>query len=97
METYGRVRSGEVAGSLTAQTLPDVACVLVKVAAPSTNTAAVYLGGHGVTRPDGVSDATTGLALAPGANSGWMRIANLNLLAIICENANDGVLYLALG
>ncbi len=94
---YDTVRSGELAGSLTAAQLPDVNCRLVRFKARDDNAGSVYLGGSGVTAPDGATDATTGFELNAGEETGWMPVDNLNRFWRICDNAGDDLTYLALG
>lgn len=93
--TYGTVVSGEVAGSTTAVQLPNVQCQMVRVRAALNNIGNVYVGGPGVTKPDGSTDTTTGYPLGPGDDTGWISVANLNKLYIICDNATDDIIYLA--
>ncbi len=97
MEVYNRVVSGELAGSLVATQMPNVPCRVVVFAARKANTGNVYIGGAGVTKPDGTTDTTTGLELAPGAISPQLNISNLNLLYYICDGATDALTYLARG
>ena len=63
---YEAVVSGELAGSVTAVQCPDVVCNAVQFAAASSNTGSVYVGGPGVTAPDGTTDMTTGMELHTG-------------------------------
>jgi hypothetical protein len=94
---YSTIRTGEIAGSITAAILPAVASKLVKFKALLSNTGNVYLGWNAsVTKPDGTTDSTSGLELAPGDDSGWMPIANLSLLFRICDNAGDDLTYMVL-
>lgn len=95
-ETYTVVRCGEVSGSVTAKQLPQVACKLVKIVALNDNAGNVYIGGAGVTVANGTTDATTGLQLDGGQDSGWIPVADLNELFIISDNAGDDITYLAL-
>lgn len=97
MEVYSKVQAGEVSGSATAKQLPDIDCRMVRISAVVGNAGNVYLGGAGVTIPDGTTDTTSGLVLDAGVHSDWMPILNLNLLYIICDNAGDDITYLALG
>ncbi len=96
LKTYPVVKSGEVAGSASALQLPDIACRLVKFKATNSNVGDVYLGASGVTVPDGTLDATSGLELQPGDDSGWILVSNLDQLYLICDNAGDDLTYLAL-
>lgn len=92
----GTVASGELAGSVTAIQMPNVACRLVKFKAHYDNAGRVYIGGSGVTTADGTTDITTGLQLSAGEETGWIPISNLNLLYRICDNAGDDLTYIAL-
>ena len=85
---------GELQGSATALQCPDIPCTLVYIAADAANAGNVYLGGSGVTKIDGTTDATTGIQLKPGAVLPFF-ITNLNLLYRICDNAGDDVSYIA--
>jgi hypothetical protein len=93
---YTRVRSGELQGSATAAQLPNIQCSMVRFSALKSNAGNVYLGGSGVTVPDGTTDATSGLELTPGCDTGWISILNLNLFYRICDNAGDDLTYLAM-
>ena len=94
--TYSTIAVGELQGSATALQLPSVACKLAKLKALISNVGNVYLGGSGVTVPNGATDVTSGIELAPGDETGWLPISNLNLLYRICDNAGDDLTYLAL-
>jgi hypothetical protein len=87
---------GELAGSASALQLPNVPCRLAQLKALTSNAGKVYLGGAGVTRPDGTTDTTTGLELGPGEETGWIPIDNLNRLFRISDNAGDDLTYLVL-
>lgn len=93
---YRVIATGEIAGSATASQLPDVDCDLVNLKAAVSNAGNVYLGGSGVTVPDGTTDVTTGFELDAGQETGWIPLANLNLLYRICDNAGDDLTYIAL-
>lgn len=90
------VAVGERQGSATAVQMPTVSAKFVRVKAVVSNAGNVYLGGSGVTKPDGTTDTTTGLELAPGDDSGWLPASNLNVFYIICDNATDDVTYMVL-
>jgi hypothetical protein len=96
ISTFTSVVSGELQGSATALQLPDVRCKLVKFKALANNAGNVYLGAAGVTVADGTTDVTSGLQIAPGNESPWLPISNLNLLYRICDNAGDDLTYLVL-
>ncbi len=86
---------GERQGSAAAVQLPTLACKMARIVACVSNVGNVYLGrSNAVTKPDGTTDTTTGLELAPGADTGWLPIQNLNLLWMICDNAGDDITYL---
>lgn len=87
------VKSGEVSGSATAKQLPSIPGSLIKITAETSNSGNVYLGGAGVTIPDGTTDVTSGLVLDAGDSTGWMPVSNLNLFYIICDNATDDIQY----
>jgi hypothetical protein len=97
LDVLQSVQSGELQGSATALQLPDIKCQLVCFKAQADNAGDVYIGGAGVTVPNGTTDITSGLLLAPGDVSPWIPITNLNLLYRICDNAGDDLTYLALG
>lgn len=90
------VKSGEIAGATSATQMGDVNCKLVRFTAVSGNAGSVYIGGAGVTIPDGSGDATSGMELEPGDATGWMPVPNLNVLYYICDNVGDDLTYLAL-
>ena len=92
--TYDTMATGEIAGSATAAQLPTVACRMVRFKAESANAGNVYLGtSSSVTKAAGTTSTTCGFELAPGADSGWLPISNLNLLWRICDNAGDDLTY----
>ena|SRR3990167_1857123 len=93
---YKSVISGEIQGGTTAAQLPDIACSRVKFRALASNSGNVYIGGAGVTIPDGVTDETSGLELDAGQDTGWIDIPNLNLLYVITDNNGDDLSYIAL-
>ncbi|MDA7977134.1 MAG: hypothetical protein MPJ50_00010 [Pirellulales bacterium] len=93
---YDTIHSGELAGTLTAAQMPAVSCRLVRFKARDDNIGAIYVGGPGVTKPDGATDATTGLELNAGEDTGWIPVDNLNRCWRICDNAGDDLTYLAL-
>lgn len=93
---YNECVSGELAGSATAVQMPDIRGGLVGLKAVGSNAGNVYIGGEGVTVPDGTTDATTGYELAAGDPTLWMTIANLNVLYRICDNAGDDLTYIIL-
>ena len=88
-----KIVCGEVSGSATAKVLPTITGGLVWIQAASDNAGNVYVGGAGVTKPDGTTDTTTGVCLDAKDWFGPLTIANLNQLCIICDNAGDDILY----
>lgn len=95
-KAYTAPASGELAGSTSAAQLPNVPCKLVRFRALSANAGKVYIGVAGVTLPNGTTDTTTGLQLAAGDDTGWIPVDNLNRFYRICDNAGDGLTYLAM-
>lgn len=93
---YSTVACGERQGSATAAQLPSVAASIIRIKACVSNAGNVYLGGSGVTKPDGTTDTSTGLELCPGDDTGWLPVSNLNIFYIICDNAGDDITYIAL-
>ena len=90
---YDSVASGELAGSATALQLPDIPCRAVFFTALAGNAGKVYLGGPGVTVPDGTTDTTSGIELQAGDMTPFIPISNLNKLYRICDNAGDDLCY----
>lgn len=91
------IQTGEVAGSTSAAQLPSIAGKLCRIQASHTNVGYVYLGTtSGVTKEDGTTDITTGFMLAPGQDTGWMPIPQLDWLWRICDNAGDDLTYMML-
>lgn len=94
--TFTAPASGELAGSATAVQGPSVACKMVMFTALASNAGKVYIGASGVTVPNGTTDTTSGIELAPGASTPWIPVDNLSRLYRICDNATDDLTYLAL-
>jgi len=90
---YSKFVSGEVSGSATAKQLPNIPAELVLIVADDGNAGNVYIGGPGVTVPDGTTDTTSGVPRAAGEVWGPFPMANLNMIYIICDNAGDDILY----
>lgn len=88
-----KIVCGEVSGSATAKVLPTVTGGLIWIQALATNAGNVYVGGAGVTVPDGTTDTTSGMTLDAGDWFGPLTLANLNMLYIICDNAGDDITY----
>lgn len=93
---FTTVASGELQGSATALQNPSIACKMARFKAVLSNAGNVYLGGAGVTKPNGTTDATTGLELGPGDDTGWIFVDNLSRFYRICDNAGDDLTYIAM-
>ena len=93
MPTFNKVKSGEVAGSATAAQMPDISCRMARFIGVIGNAGMVYIGGEGVTIPDGETDVTSGFELDAGVSTPWFPVTNLNVFYRICDNAGDDVLY----
>lgn len=94
---YQLIQSGEIQGSATATQMPSIPCRNVAFAAVSSNAGSVYIGGAGVTIPDGTTDTTSGLELQAGDMTQFIPTDNLNVFYYICDNAGDDLTYLTLG
>ncbi len=92
---YSVVKSGQIAGSVTMIQMPDIPCRAVAFTAVASNDGNVYIGGFGVTRPDTITDTTTGLELQPGDMLQFIPVVNLDIFYYISENAGDDITYLA--
>jgi hypothetical protein len=92
------VKSGEIAGATSATQMPNIPCSggALILQAPSGNVGNVYVGGAGVTKPDGSTDTTTGLELEPGGMLQFMPVENLNVYYYIGDNTDDDILYMIL-
>ena len=96
--TASQIKTGAISGETSATKLPDIKCTMVNFKAQSGNAGSVYIGVAGVTKPtDSTTDATTGLELDAGQETGWLPVGNLNVFYIICDNAGDDLTYMALG
>lgn len=93
---YASPASGELAGSASAVQMPNIKCQMVKFKALAGNTSNIYIGISGVTVASTNTNTTAGLQMAPGDDSGWILVNNLNVLYYICSNANDVLTYLVL-
>ena len=94
---FGNVYTGERAGSATAVQLASQSCRLAMFIAPNGNAGDVYLGGGSdVTVAAGTTTATAGYELQPGGQTPWIPISNVDLIWIICDNAGDDLLWMAL-
>ena len=96
MDYFTQVKSGEIQGGTTVAQMPDVPCSKVMFRALASNSGNVYIGGVGVTKPDGVTDETSGFELDAEQETEWLEIPNLNLLYIITDNNGDDLSYIAL-
>jgi len=96
MPTFNRVKSGELAGSATAAQMPDISCRMVMFTGVLGNAGNVYIGGAGVTVPDGTTDVTSGFELDAGVSTPWLPVSNLNVFYRICDNAGDDLVYVAI-
>lgn len=90
---YDLVSSGEIQGSATAAQMPDISCRAVTFRAATDNSGDVFIGGPGVTIPDGTTDTTSGVPLEPGDWYQFVPCSNLNIFYYICDNAGDDILY----
>jgi hypothetical protein len=93
---YDKVISGEIQGSASAAQCPDLICRAVTFKANADNVGNVYIGGAGVTIPDGTTDTTSGVEMQPGD---WMQFnpcSNINIFYYICDNTGDDFGYLAM-
>lgn len=90
------VATGEIEADSSAVQFASVAAKYVRIKARTTNAASVYIGLAGVTVPDGETTTTCGFELAPGDDTGWIPISNLNLLYIIGSSDADGATYMVL-
>ena len=93
---YKSTKSGEIAGSITSTRMTGVECNAVMFTASSGNSGNVYIGGPGVTIPDGTSDNTSGVELQPGDALQLIPCGNLSVFYYICDNAGDDIVYLAM-
>ena len=80
-----KIVSGELIGVTSALQLPDIACNRVTLKAEASNPTFVYLGGAGVTKKDGSTDATTGIQLDAGEE----------VTLYICDATGDVLTYVA--
>ena len=89
------VASGEVIVGDSAAVLPTIACKMVYFRTSGTNAGTIYIGGAGVTAPNGTLDATTGFPLIANEQLGPIPIANVNQFYGIASAASQGLIYLA--
>lgn len=93
---FNSIITGEVQGGTTVAQMPNVSCAKIKIRALASNSGNVYIGVAGATKPDGVTDTTSGFELDAGQDTGWLEIDNLNKLYMITDNNGDDVVYIAL-
>ena len=91
---YNSIASGELQGSATALQMPDITIRSVTFKANADNVGNVYIGGAGVTVPDGTTDTTSGVELQPGDWLQFNQVSNMNLFYRRCDNAGDDLTYL---
>ena len=96
VQAYKTVLSGGIEAPTTAVQMPDVPCSVVKIRALGTNSGNVYIGGSGVTVPNGSTNATAGYELDAGQDTDWIPVENLNKFYLITNNIGDSVCYIAL-
>lgn len=92
---YTSVATGEIAGGTAAAVCGTAACKLIRFKAHGDNVGNVYLGaGTAVTKADGTADATTGLQLRAGDDTGWIPCDNLSRFYRISDNDGDDLTYM---
>lgn len=97
MRVYNGVAFGELAGSATAEQMPDLACQQVWFKAEAANAGNVYIGPAGVTVFSETTSTTSGIQLDAGDQIGPIPVNNLNLFWRICDNAGDDLTFMAVG
>ena len=93
---YESLVSGELAGSVTAAQMPTITCNAVQFTALTDNVGNVYIGGPGVTVPNGVTDTTSGAPIAAGGSMQFIPCGSLDMFYYICDNAGDDFVYMAI-
>jgi hypothetical protein len=89
--------TGEFAPSTSATVFPTLTAKLVRLKARTANAGNVWVGdASDTTAGDGTTDVTSGFQLAPGDDSGWLPVANLNVFFGKGDNAADSVTYMVL-
>lgn len=86
--------TGELAGATSATQMPNRPCKGVMFKALGSNTGDVYIGGQGVTVPDGSTDTTSGWELAAGESTPYLPCTNLNQWYRICDGTGDDLSYI---
>ena len=92
-----KFQTGELAGATSATQNPDIKCQFVKFIAALDNVGKVYIGGPGVTVPDGNTDTTSGFPLDAGYETPWIPVTNVKMTYRICDNAGDDCSYMVVG
>lgn len=92
-----RLKTGELSGVTVATQNPDLGCQFVKFFMDGANVGNVYIGGPGVTIPDGTTDLTSGVPFGKGEETPWIPISNLNESWRICDNVGDDCVYMVTG
>jgi hypothetical protein len=91
---FTEIVTGEVSGSTTAKVLPTIVSAgLLHIIAAKDNAGTIYVGGAGVTVPDGTTDVTSGYPLAAGESMPPINIDTLNRLYFIGTAATDDLIY----
>ncbi len=88
------IACGEIIVGTAAAQFSSVACKNIIFKASKANAGTVYIGGSGVTLPNGTADATTGLQLVAGDDTPEIHIDNLNRFYGIASAAAQTVMYL---
>lgn len=88
--------TGEIQGSATVAVCPTVTAKFARFKARSDNAGSVYIGLSDATKADGTTDATTGLEMQAGDDTGWIPCTNLNTFYRISDNAGDDLTYMVL-
>jgi hypothetical protein len=91
--TYDNLTSGEHIAGTAIAALGTVDASLVKFKSRHTNTGTIYIGGVGVTIPNGTADAMSGWPLTAGEESPWIPISNLSKFYSIASVAAQSVIY----
>jgi hypothetical protein len=90
------LQTGEIAGSTSRKTCPDIDCTFVKFKAVASNAGKVYIGPASVTKVAGTDNDDAGFELSAGEDTGWIPATNVNLFSVITDNAGDDTVYIAI-
>lgn len=96
-KTFMVFESGEVNFGVTGTVyqFPTGTCNMAAIKALSGNGGNVYLGFDAqVTAVQGATNRHTGFELAPGEQTLWLVIPDLNVLYGVAANAGDGVCFI---